>query len=163
MPRTGRGKSKDKDKPHKNTGSAEVRKDFNPKTNAAMSAFRKDEERKINKEKARKATSKATNKEFRSDEGNPTWPDIIPDTYARPWGRAGEPSLEKIDREYKRKKSQNLPMSDREYKYGYSEHDIIKSSELPGFFHKDLTDEGPWPVGQTADEYRKTRKNKKKN
>ena len=63
MPRTGRGKSKDKDKPHKNTGSAGVRKDFNPKTNAAMSAFRKDEERKINKEKARKAT----NKEFRGD------------------------------------------------------------------------------------------------
>ena len=63
MPRTGRGKSKDKDKPHKNTGSAEVRKDFNPKTNAAMSAFRKDEERKINREKARKATIK----EIRSD------------------------------------------------------------------------------------------------
>ena len=63
MPRTGRGKSKDKDKPHKNTGSAEVRKDFNPKTNAAMSAFRKDEERKINREIARNAT----NKEFRSD------------------------------------------------------------------------------------------------
>ena len=63
MPRTGRGKSKDKDKPYKNTGSAEVRKDFNPKTNAAMSAFRKDEERKINREIARNAT----NKEFRSD------------------------------------------------------------------------------------------------
>jgi len=63
MPRTGRGKSKDKDKPHKNTGSAGVRKDFNPKTNAAMSAFRKDEERKINREIARNAT----NKEFRSD------------------------------------------------------------------------------------------------
>ena len=63
MPRTGRGKSKDKDKPHKNTGSAGVRKDFNPKTNAAMSAFRKDEERKINREKARKATIK----EIRSD------------------------------------------------------------------------------------------------
>ena len=63
MPRTGRGKSKDKDKSHKNPGSAEVRKDFNPKTNAAMSAFRKDEERKINREIARNAT----NKEFRSD------------------------------------------------------------------------------------------------